>query len=69
MRNFRRGVEKFSGGEVEKFLRGIETFSGGVEKFSEGGGGSCKIFGGVEKFSWERVENFFMGGVEKFQGG
>ena len=49
MRNFRGGVEKFSGG-------------GGVEKFWRGGGGEKLFFGGgVEKFSGAGVETFSTG--------
>ena len=69
MRNFRGGVEKFFLGGVEKFSGfflggGYEIFGGGIEKCSGGGG--------IEKFSGERVENFFFwgGGVlRNFKGG
>ena len=62
MRNFRGGVEKFSGrGGVKKFSRGrgVEKFSVGVvEKFS----GVGSSWGG-EKFSWG-LRNLCV--VEKF---
>ena len=67
MRNFRGGVEKFSGGlrnlrgggGLRNFRGGSEKFSGrGVEKFF--GVGGCEIFGGLRNFR---------GGVEKFSGG
>ena len=40
------GVEKFSGGGVEKFSGRVEKFSGGVEKYSWG----LRNLGVVEKF-------------------
>ena len=69
LRNFREGgLRNFRGG-VDKFSGGVRNFRGGGSINFRGGGGGLRSFrgGGVEKFSG-RVEKFSRG-LRNFRGG
>ena len=66
------GVDIFSGGGVEKFLRGLRIFFGeGGNFYFMSGGGGCEISVGVEIFSggfgiFREGLRFFREGLEFF---